>query len=187
MNRRGFIKALSGAALVTAAGVIIPPAVAAQPDLGFDFTGGSRTLNLYRPESNEHLQLEYLRNGVWATDAYTRICWHLRDVQAQQHVRIDTNLVAILDWTQRYLASLGYREPLHILSGYRTSSTNRRTEGASPNSQHLYGRAVDFAVPGVSPEYLGKLMIWLAQGGVGTYQRKSSVHVDTGPKRTWRR
>lgn len=187
MNRRGFIKALSGAALVTAAGVSIPPAVAAQPDLGFDFTGGSRTLNLYRPASNEVLHLEYLRNGVWAPDAYTRICWHLRDVQAHQHVRIDTNLIAILDWTQRYLSSLGYHEPLHILSGFRTGTTNRRTEGASRNSLHLYGQAVDFAIPGVSPEYLGKVMAWLSQGGVGVYQRNGFVHVDTGPKRTWRR
>lgn len=186
MNRRSFLNALSGVALVAASGLALP-ASAGPADLGFDFTTGTRTLKLYRPASNELLELDYLHNGVWTPQAYARICWHLRDVQANQHAQIDQNLIAILDWTQRYLAGLGYHEPLHILSGYRTLATNRRTEGASKDSQHMYGRAIDFTMPGVAPEFLGKLMAWLAQGGVGIYGRNDFVHVDTGRRRIWHR
>lgn len=181
MDRRRFLGQLTGLAL--AAGGIASPAHAQDPEL--DFTHGSRTLHLLRPATGERLALEYMRDGVWTPDAYTRLCWLLRDVQAGQHVRMDPTLIAILDWTQRYLARYGYTQPLHILSGFRTLHTNQGTEGAAKNSLHLYGKAVDFYLPGLSTTYLGKLMAWLSQGGVGIYARRGFVHVDTGSFKIW--
>lgn len=145
-----------------------------------------RSLNLFRPATNERLLLTYAAEGIWTPEAYPRICWLLRDIRTQEQVEIDTRLIAILGWTQQYLAQFGYTAPLHILSGYRSLGTNAHTEGSSRNSMHLYGKAVDFKVPGLPTEYLGRLMAWMSQGGVGVYVKKDFVHVDTGSVRKWR-
>jgi uncharacterized protein YcbK (DUF882 family) len=83
------------------------------------------------------------------------------------------------------LAQYGYKQPLQILSGYRSPQTNENTEGAAKASQHMLGKAIDVRIPGVSAEYLGKLMRWLSRGGVGVYDNRNFVHIDTGRVRTW--
>lgn len=146
---------------------------------------GVRALDLYRPATKERLSIPYLINGQWADQAYNRLCWALRDVRAGQHVQMDIELIAMLDWIQAYLAQYGYKEPLHILSGYRSPITNSRTEGAAKNSLHIRGKAVDIRIPGLSTKYLGELAAWLSRGGVGVYADKQFVHLDTGNVRRW--
>lgn len=176
-GRRRFL----GAGLALASGLWLPPALADS----FDFGKGPRTLRLYRPKTREHLALTYLSNGRWMPEAYARICWLLRDIQTNQHVQMDVQLIAILDWTQQYLARYGYTAPLHILSGHRAPQTNARTEGASKDSLHMFGKAIDFLVPGLSTRYLGQLMNALIDGGVGVYVQNQFVHIDTGRYRRW--
>lgn len=186
MDRRQLLKAGLG----VAGSLALPAAFMSQAhadalDLGVDLTRGSRTLNLLRPATGERLRIEYMRDGVWQGDAYNYICWMLRDVRAGAHVRMDPRLIAILDWTQRYLARYGYNQPLHVLSGYRSPRTNSSTEGAAKNSQHLIGKAADIRLPGLSADYLSRLFAWLAQGGVGLYSESNFAHVDTGRVRQW--
>jgi uncharacterized protein YcbK (DUF882 family) len=72
-----------------------------------------------------------------------------------------------------------------VTSGYRSPSRNRRAGGAR-NSMHIYCRAVDIQVKGVSKWHLAKFLRTVpGRGGVGTYCRTNSVHIDTGPKRDW--
>lgn len=192
MDRRQFLSNAGKLGLLTMGSSVLPmcisPAIAAGPgqDLGFNLMTGSRTLHMYRPESKEVLHIEYLRDGVWIGDAYSHICWFLRDVKARQHIAMDTDLIAILDWTQQYLRRFGYTDPLTILSAFRSAATNEATEGAAQKSQHLNGKAVDLHIPGLSAEYLGRLFLWLSQGGVGVYESRKFVHVDTANVRTWR-
>jgi uncharacterized protein YcbK (DUF882 family) len=189
MDRRSFLKKGACLGAAAAGSLVLPfgfPAQAHAATLGFDLTKGSRVLNLYRPETGEKLHIEYLRNGQWQGRAYDQLCWLMRDIQVDQHVAMDYNLIAILDWMQWYLQQYGRTQPLQILSGYRSPSTNQNTEGAARNSQHLYGKAIDLRIPGVSAEYLGKLLRWLSRGGVGTYGNSNFVHLDTGRVRTWR-
>lgn len=190
MDRRDFLTQGLRLGATVAGGLVLPAifadqAQAASP-LGFDITKGSRVLNLVRPETGEKLHLEYLRNGQWVDNAYARLCWLMRDIHVNQHVAMDYNLFAILDWTQWYLSQYGYTQPLQILSGYRSPQTNRRLENAAKNSMHLYGKAIDLRITGVSPEYLGKLIKWLSRGGVGIYAGDNFVHLDTGRVREWR-
>jgi uncharacterized protein YcbK (DUF882 family) len=60
------------------------------------------------------------------------------------------------------------------------------TESVARSSLHVSGKACDFRIPGVSAEYTGKLCRYLQGGGVGVYQDKGFVHVDTGRVRQWR-
>ena len=72
-----------------------------------------------------------------------------------------------------------------VTSGYRSPSRNRRAGGAR-NSMHIYCKAVDIQVEGISKWDLAKFMRTIpGRGGVGTYCRTRSVHLDIGPKRDW--
>jgi len=189
MDRRSFLKQGVGLGAAAAGSLVLPAGLTAQAhaaDLGFDLTRGPRVLNLYRPETGEKLNIEYLRDGQWQSNSYSHLCWLLRDIHVNEYVAMDYNLIGILDWVQWYLKQYGYTQPLQILSGYRSKATNENTEGAAKNSQHLYGKAIDLRIPGVSAEYLGKLFRWLSRGGVGVYPGRDFVHIDTGRVRTWR-
>lgn len=63
-----------------------------------------------------------------------------------------------------------------VNSGFRTVANNRR-EGGVENSQHLYGRAMDFKLAGVSPKSLAKIA---KRSGMFSYVKEYStfVHVD---------
>lgn len=98
-------------------------------------------------------------------------------------VFIDTELVDILEKIR-----LHFDKPVTITSGFRTASYNellRKKNGASKYSQHLYGKAADIQVLGISVEavyaYADKLLA--SRGGVGIYppglgRANGWVHVD---------
>ncbi|MGI9350680.1 MAG: YcbK family protein [Rhizobiaceae bacterium] len=72
-----------------------------------------------------------------------------------------------------------------ITSGYRSPKRNRRAGGVR-NSQHIFCKAVDIQVEGVSKWDLAKYLRTLpGRGGVGTYCRTKSVHIDVGSRRDW--
>ena len=72
-----------------------------------------------------------------------------------------------------------------ITSGYRSPKRNRRAGGAK-NSMHIFCKAVDIQVEGVSKWDLAKYLRTMpGRGGVGTYCRTRSVHIDTGKVRDW--
>jgi len=102
-----------------------------------------------------------------------------------QHSKVRVNcfkpeLLRILKIVERKYG----RKPL-ITSGYRSPKRNRRAGGAS-NSQHIYCKAADFQIEGVSKWALAKYLRSIpGRGGVGTYCRTKSVHIDVGSKRDW--
>ena len=72
-----------------------------------------------------------------------------------------------------------------VTSGYRSPKGNRRAGGAR-NSQHIFCKAVDIQVEGVSKWQLAKYLRTVpGRGGVGTYCRTKSVHIDVGSVRDW--
>jgi uncharacterized protein YcbK (DUF882 family) len=91
-------------------------------------------------------------------------------------VLIDTELVQLLQTIRNY-----YQAPLIINSAYRTPAYNHKIGGAS-ESQHLFGKAADIVVRGITPVQLyndlhGSMIISSSfQGGLGLY--KTFVHID---------
>jgi uncharacterized protein YcbK (DUF882 family) len=53
------------------------------------------------------------------------------------------------------------------------------------DSQHTYGHAVDFRIPGVATRALLEYVKSLHLGGAGYYPDSEFVHADTGPVRFW--
>jgi uncharacterized protein YcbK (DUF882 family) len=78
-----------------------------------------------------------------------------------------------------------YGRPVLVTSGYRDPRSNRRAGGAS-HSMHIQCKAADIQVAGVSKWDLAKYLRTIqGRGGVGTYCRTNSVHIDVGPEREW--
>lgn len=89
-------------------------------------------------------------------------------------------LIRLLKMVQRKFG----KAPI-VTSGYRSPRRNRRAGGVS-RSQHIYCKAADIQVENVSKWTLAKYLRTLpGRGGVGTYCRTKSVHIDVGSKRDW--
>ena len=89
-------------------------------------------------------------------------------------VFVDSDLVALLQAVRDH-----FKKPVNISSAYRTAAHNRAVGGAAC-SQHLYGRAADIRISGVSVEQLAACAeaLLLDTGGIGRYPGKGFVHVD---------
>lgn len=85
---------------------------------------------------------------------------------------IDTDLVKILQKIRNH-----FGKSVTITSAYRTPTKNKAV-GGETYSQHLYGKAADIKVSGVSPKkvaaYAEKLLV--NKGGIGTYS--TFTHID---------
>lgn len=73
-----------------------------------------------------------------------------------------------------------FGKAVNINSAFRTASHNARQKNASKYSQHLYGRAADIWIAGVSVDTLATYAETLlpGKGGIGRYYTDSFVHVD---------
>lgn len=179
MQRSDFLTALTGAALAG----LSPAAVAAATP-----AATKRVLWLRREGSSEDVVAPFCVDGRTVyVPGYRMICWLMRDrnvATSQGYVQFDIVEIEALWEVQQTLALMGIRQPLIVTSGYRTEQTNAATEGAARNSMHLYAKAADFYVPGVSTKALFDVC-WsrAVSGGMGYYS--SHVHLDSGTRRWW--
>lgn len=85
---------------------------------------------------------------------------------------IDSELVTVLQKIRTH-----FGKSVTITSAYRTPSRNKAV-GGQTYSQHLYGKAADIKVKGVTPkkvaEYAEKIL--LNKGGIGVYD--TFTHID---------
>lgn len=187
MNRRQFLK-LTGALGTTA---LVAPVSLVPSQLGEGCADETckipfRSLNLYNIHTGERLKrCVYWIEGQYQQDALMDINRHFRDHRNDQVHPIDPKLVEMLFQIQDRLET---KNPLHLISGYRSPATNNmlcnNSDGVARNSQHLYGKAADIRIEGVSLRDLQKVARALGQGGVGYYPGQF-VHVDTGRVRSW--
>ena len=84
---------------------------------------------------------------------------------------IDSDLVAILQKIRTH-----FGKPVTITSAYRTPPHNSR-EGGTTYSQHLYGKAADIKISGVTPKKVADYAeTLLDNGGIGIYN--TFTHID---------
>jgi uncharacterized protein YcbK (DUF882 family) len=171
-----------------------PPDIFDAQALDLEFWLKPRTIEVFRPASNERAKLLYWRDGEIIDSAYQDLCHLLRDVNGKETARIDPKLFETLWGTQAFVQRYGIDTPLEILSGYRTpASNNKLREAGVPaarQSLHIEGRAADIRLANLNSEVLGGLVKSFRQGGVGFYYRAGArggwIHADTGLKRTWK-
>ncbi|HIK40714.1 D-Ala-D-Ala carboxypeptidase family metallohydrolase, partial [Thermoleptolyngbya sp. M55_K2018_002] len=96
---------------------------------------------------------------------------------------IADNILALARELQRVRNQIG--RPFQVNSWYRPPDVNSAVGGAT-NSQHLYGKAVDVQVQGLSGRQVANAVMLSWNGGIGIYSNMPNViHLDIGPKRTW--
>ena len=149
-----------------------------------------RALTLYNIHNEERLEIIYKRDGQYIPHAMTMINHFMRDWRRNEPTKMDP---ALIDLMWELHTELGSREPIHLISGYRSKKTNnmlRRTRGGQGRkSQHLLGKAADLHFPDVSVKQLRNSALVREIGGVGYYPTSAIqfVHVDTGRVRHWPR
>ena len=181
VGRRGFLA--GGLCAIAASGVPLRSLASLRT------SGAQYTLIVERADTGERAAEPFTLDGkslYWP--GYRKLCAVLRDAHVALRygwVQIDPRAIESLWAVQRYLTRAGIDEPIVVHSGYRTPQTNARIEGAARLSLHMWGKAVDFHVPGVPlADLAGICAACPISGGVGYYP-EGWVHMDTGPRRTW--
>lgn len=155
-------------------------------DWRFDLLRGERWISIARGGRTERLRY-CTADGVLDREGYARLCYLLRDVQANKLCAMDPSMLDRLCGIQRWGEYYGKPSVFQATSGFRTSLTNSKTEGAALLSQHLYGRAVDGRPEGIPTAQFAAMSVrYNQQGGTGIYLLRNFVHVDSGRSRVWR-
>ncbi|MBX9925675.1 MAG: DUF882 domain-containing protein [Hyphomicrobiaceae bacterium] len=150
----------------------------------------NRTISLYNIHNKETLTIQYKKDGRYVPEAMEKVNWILRDWRRNEATTMDPLTIDIL-WEMH--TELGSKEPIHVISGFRSRTTNdmlRRTVGGQASeSQHTTGKAVDVTFPDVPLKSIRYAAMVRELGGVGYYPTSGIpfVHVDTGRVRAWPR
>lgn len=180
-GRRDFIKMGAAAGLL---GLALPVLSSTE---ALALPGGSSWhVSLKHAHTGEHFNGVYRVGDTYLPEAFERINYILRDFRTAEAFPMDPRVIDVASIIQKRSAC---REPIQILSAYRSPKTNaslrKVSTGVAKNSYHMYGQALDIRVPGCTTNSLCKLAKKVRAGGVGYYPKSGFVHVDTGPVRYW--
>jgi uncharacterized protein YcbK (DUF882 family) len=139
-------------------------------------------INLQNIWTNEDLVLDAKPGAAVDSGTFDRF---LRCHFTNEPTHMDQRLQAVL-----LGAALRFKtERIEIVSGYRAPKFNlmlrKHGHEVARDSQHSYGHAVDFRLPGVPTRRVLGFVRSLHLGGAGYYPESEFVHADTGPIRTW--
>ena len=183
LRRRGL---LASAPAVLAAGVAMASPLSALANIVSKRLPGTRRMLLRQPNTDEELDITYMRDERFDPGALAAIDHLMRDWHTGEVIEIDRRL---LDLVCALHLQLAPDRPVQVISAYRTRKTNewlrRRGRKAAKNSLHIEGRAVDIRIEGVRLRDLRDTARGLAAGGVGYYPRSRFIHIDTGAVRYW--
>lgn len=165
-------------------------AVAAMTGANVNASGETRTIWMYHIHTKETISILYKKDGQYVPEALKKINWFMRDWRKNESIAMDPKTIDIV-WEMHN--ELGSQQPVHIICGYRSSSTNemlRQTRGGQASqSQHITGKAIDIHFPDIPIRQLRYSAMIRERGGVGYYPTSALpfVHVDTARVRSWPR
>ncbi len=156
----------------------------------FASAANERTLSFYNVNTGQTHTVTFKRNGQYIAEGLAQANYILRDWRQDEPTQMDPRL---LDLVWELYQQTGSREPISIISAYRSPTTNEmlrsNSNGVAQNSQHIQGKAMDIQFPDVDLATLRAAALRMQIGGVGFYPGSGVpfVHVDTGSVRHWPR
>ncbi len=170
-------------------GILLPPDDPLLDEIPYLYPEETKfSLKVVRGRTGESLDVVYRIGDFYMPEALNDINYFWRDNHDETVSETDPRL---LDLLHTLLARVGKPDgEIIILSGFRTQETNdelrasHRTNAAE-YSQHLYGRAIDIRITGLTAAHLRNVAMAMKVGGVGYYPRGQFLHVDVGPVRHW--
>ncbi|MGE3249654.1 MAG: DUF882 domain-containing protein [Hyphomonadaceae bacterium] len=156
------------------------------PGAAFAQAGSARALSFQNLHTGERLDAAFFDHGAFVPDALAAINRVLRDHRTGEIHAIDVRLLMLLTDLRSILET---REPLQVISGYRSPQTNAAladaSAGVARRSLHMQGMAIDIAIEGTALDRIRQAALELRRGGVGHYPNPGFVHVDVGRVRSW--
>ncbi len=150
----------------------------------FAFSETDRFFRLLNIHTSERLNTKYYESGEYNKEAINNINHLMRCHHTDEIMPMD---VKLLDLLCAIKDVFGRDREVHIISGFRSQTYNEylRSLGRKvvKNSLHLYGLAIDFAIPKVDTSEISKIAKSFSEGGVGKYP--DFVHIDVGRVRYW--
>lgn len=125
-----------------------------------------------RTGERERLRL-YNSNGKINRRGVTRLSYLSRDKVDGKVKRLNFRLIKMLE----AIAEEFPDKPIEIISGYRAQQVGGN------ESQHAFGRAMDFRIPGVSGKQVWRACKKLPRSGCGYYPKDGFVHMDAREKK----
>ena len=162
--------------------------VATAPVHEAEAAAGDRALKLFNVHTKESATIVFKRGNRYDAAGLKQMNQFLRDWRRNEPTKMDPQLFDLI-WSV-YQQS-GSRQPIHVVSSYRSPATNgmlrSRSRGVAKKSQHMLGKAMDFYLPDVQLAKLRAIGLKMQVGGVGFYPTSGSpfVHMDTGSVRHW--
>src|SRR5271165_93679 len=147
-----------------------------------------RTISMYNIHTKDTITVTFKRDGKYVPEALQQLNHFMRDWRLNLETKMDP---ALIDLIWELHEELGSKVPVHLICGYRSSSTNewlrRNVGGQAKNSRHITGQAADLYFPDVPLKQLRYSALVRERGGVGFYPASGVpfVHVDTGNVRHW--
>lgn len=150
----------------------------------------SHALKLYHIHTHEKAEIVFWRNGHFDKAGLKKLNHFLRDWRNNEETVMNPGLFNLI-WKIYKLS--GSKDYIHVVSAYRTASTNKmlrklsKYSGVAKHSQHILGKAMDIYLPDVALVKLRKITLKLRGGGVGYYPHSKIpfIHVDVGRVRKW--
>ena len=133
--------------------------------------------------TNEIGSFTYMVDGFYDQATLDKLNWFMRDWRLNEPTKMDPRLFDII-W-EVYRES-GSKQPIDVLSGYRSPQTNamlrRRSRQVAEHSQHMEGKAIDAHFLDVGTATIRDIAMRMQDGGVGFYPIGSTpwVHIDSG-------
>jgi uncharacterized protein YcbK (DUF882 family) len=152
--------------------------------------GPTRTIALYNIHTKETVTVVYKKDGQFVPAALEKVNWAMRDWRKDEPTKMDPALIDLL-WEVH--TELGSKQPIHVISGFRSRGTNdmlRNTVGGQASeSRHILGKAADVHFPDIPLKNIRYSALIRERGGVGYYPTSAIpfVHLDTDRVRHWPR
>jgi uncharacterized protein YcbK (DUF882 family) len=175
------------AVLAGLTGLFLAAGAAADPAAGIRFLhSGDGRIHLVGEKNGARFEGDYRRaGGGYDPEAVSAICRVFGAPCTGPDTKVSIRLVEFIDFLQD---RFNPEAVITIVSGYRSPAYNAhiREKGAlaAKASLHQYGMAADLVMGGVPSRAVWDEVRRIGFGGAGYYHGET-VHVDTGPARSW--
>ena len=152
--------------------------------------GDTRTIHLHHAHTHEAIDATYMVDGRYDPIVLEKLNWFLRDWRRDEPTHMDPKL---FDTIWEVYRESGSRQPIEVMSAYRSPETNsmlrRASRSVAEHSQHILGKAMDQHYVDVPMSKIREIAMRLQRGGVGFYPTAGTpfVHMDVGGVRHWPR